>query len=286
MKFVFYIAEGKSREAPLCEAWVKGCRMTGDHVTVAPNRGDPIPADVAIMVGLKSIVLREACVAAGQRVLIFDKGYDRRDDWWRMAIDAHQPTDYLGKIPRDYARAAAQGWNPKPWRQPHPASPVIIAGGGRKYYITHDLPEPAEYVAELVRDIRAAGCTRKIWYRPKPSMSDVVPVAGTTLSRHKSIYEILDDAHALITYGSNACFEAMLAGVPSIVLGDAIAGPISSRQIDDIEDPLLAPDGGRLSLLASLAYCQFRASEIANGWGVNEIKTQLREVVSGTSRDI
>lgn len=281
MKFVFYIAEGKSREAPLCEAFVSGCRKTGDEIRVAPNRGDPVPADVAVMVGLKSIVLREACIAAGQRVLIFDKGYDRKDDWWRMAIDAHQPTEYLTTIKRDYARAAAQGWKPKPWRLALHDAPVIIAGGGRKYYITHDLPEPVEYISEIVASIRAAGCPRKIWYRPKPSMSDVMPVPGTTLSRHKSIYEILDGAHALITYGSNACFEALLAGVPSIVLGDAIAGPISSTRLEDIEDPLLASDGGRLALLASLAYCQFRASEISSGWGVDEIKTQLREVVPG-----
>jgi hypothetical protein len=286
MRFVFYIAQGKSREAPLCEAFVAGCRKTGDHITVRPNNGDPVPTDVAVMVGLKSIVLREACIAAGQRVLIFDKGYDRRDDWWRMAIDAHQPTDYLMTIRRGYQRAAAQGWDPKPWRENDPDRHVIIAGGGRKYYITHDLPEPVEYVSQMVASIRAAGCKRKIWYRPKPSMSDVVPVPGTSLSRHKTIYEILDNAHALITYGSNACFEAMLAGVPSIVLGDAVAGPISSRRLDDIEDPHLAPDGGRLSLLASLAYCQFRASEISTGWAVNEIKTQLREVVPGSSQQI
>jgi hypothetical protein len=286
VRFIFYIAEGKSREAPLCEAFVTGCRKTRDEIVVRPNRGEPVPADVAIMVGLKSIVLREACVAAGQRVLIFDKGYDRRDDWWRMAIDAHQPTAYLDKIRRPYDRAAAQGWEPAPWRQDDPERHVIIAGGGRKYYVTHDLPEPVEYVTEIVKSIRAAGCNRKIWYRPKPSMSDVVPVSGTLLSRHKSIYEILDRGHALITYGSNACFEALLSGVPSIVLGDAIAGPISSRSLDDIENPFLADDGGRLSLLANLAYCQFRASEISTGWGINEIKTQLREVVPGSPQQV
>lgn len=285
MKFVFYISDGKYKEHPLADGWVKGCSLTGNEITVVPNttRG-PIPADVAVMVGLKSIELREACLAAGQRVLIFDKGYDRKDDWWRVSIDAHQPTDYLMTLRRPDDRMRAAGWRMKPWREDSPDRHVIIAGGGRKYYDAFDLPTPEDYIAQIVADIRAVGCSRKVFYRPKPSMSDVIPVKGTTLSRHKSIYEILGNAHALITFGSNACFEAMLAGVPSIVLGDAVARPISSTSLSEIEAPRLADDGGRLSLLTSLAYCQFRVREIASGMAIDEIIAQLREVVSGTPR--
>lgn len=286
MKFVFYTAQGKYREDLLCENLVTGCRAIGDEIQVESNQSAPIDADVAVMIGLKSIKLREACVAAGQRVVIFDKGYDRKGGWWRTAIDAHQPTKYLTNLNRSYDRAASFKWNPMPWREPTNDAPVIIAGGGRKYYDVFDLPEPVEYVSQIVDGIRATGCKRKIWYRPKPSMSDITPVPGTTLSRHRFIYEILHGAHALITYGSNACFEAMLAGVPSIVLGDAVAGPISSRGVDEIGAPNLATDGGRLSLLASLAYCQFQNSEISTGWALNELKTQLREVIPGSSRQV
>jgi hypothetical protein len=112
------------------------------------------------------------------------------------------------------------------------------------------------------------------------------------LSRHKSIYQILgghaagsgDGAHALITYGSNACFEAMLAGVPSIVIGDAVMRPVSSTSLAEIERPRFASEDDRLSLLSALAYCQFRLHEIAIGAGINELKSQLREVISNISR--
>lgn len=282
MKFAFYIATGKSREAPLRDAWVAGCRAARQPIQVTTNDVvEPLDADVAIMVGMKSMELRERCKAAGQRVLTFDKGYNRKGEWWRMAIDVHQPTEYLRFIPRPTDRMDANGWKASPWREDDPSNHVIIAGGGRKYYNTHDLPDPETYVAQLVDSIRAAGSVRKIWYRPKPSMAECMPVAGTTLSRHKSIYEVLKGAHVLITFGSNACFEAALAGVPSIVLGDAVLKSISSTSLDDVEAPLMASNEERLSLLSSLAYCQFRLSEISNGTAIDEIKTQLREVVSG-----
>lgn len=283
MKIAFYISTGKSREAPLRDAWVAGCKQTGDELVVLPNNVEPIEADLAVMVGLKSIDLRFQCHAMGQRVITFDKGYDRKEDWWRASIDTHQPTRYLMQLTRTAARMNYCGWTPKPWRTIHPSHHVIIAGGGRKYYNAHDLPEPVDYVAEIVVAIRSAGCNRKIWYRPKPSMSDVLPVPGTSLSRHKTIYQILENAHALITFGSNACFEALLAGVPSIVLGDAIARPVSSVTLDEINEPFECDDQQRGRLLSALAYCQFRESELATGWGINELKTQLREVVSNLS---
>jgi hypothetical protein len=293
MKFAFYISTGKSREAPLRDAWVAGCKVTGDELVVLPNSvAEPVPADVAVMVGLKSIDFRFKCQALGQRVLTFDKGYDRKEDWWRVSIDTHQPTPYLMTLKRPDDRMRAAGWSLMPWRVSNPDSPVIIAGGGRKYYDAHDLAEPVAYIGSIVEAIRAAGCRRKIWYRPKPSMADVIPVRDTVLSRHKSIYQILgghaagsgDGAHALITYGSNACFEAMLAGVPSIVIGDAVMRPVSSTSLAEIERPRFASEDDRLSLLSTLAYCQFRLHEIAIGAGINELKTQLREVISNISR--
>lgn len=284
MKIAFYISTGKSREKPLCDAWVAGAKRTGDHLTVLPNNvPDPVEADIAVMVGLKSIDFRYRCQAMGQRVLTFDKGYDRKEDWWRVSIDRHQPTHYLMTLDRDVDRMQAAGWSPAPWRKDDLNAPVIIAGGGRKYYDAHDLAEPVEYIASLVAEIRAAGCRRKIWYRPKPSMSDVMPVPGTLLSRHKSIYEIVPGAHALVTFGSNACFEAMLSGVPSIVLGDAIARPVSSISLSEIEQPRMCPENERLSLLSTLAYCQFRLSEITTGAAIDELKAQLREIIPDLS---
>lgn len=285
MKIVFYVSQSKYKEAPLADAWVAGCARTGDEITVLPNDvPEPVEADVAVMVGLKSIDFRNRCKAMGQRVLTFDKGYARKEDWWRVSIDRHQPTHYLMTLDRPDDRMKIAGWKFKPWRAGHPDAPVIIAGGGRKYYEAHDLPEPVDYVTQIVDTIRSSGCKRKIWYRPKPSMADAWPVHGTVLSRHKSIYDVLSGAHALITFGSNACFEAMMCGVPSIVLGDAIMRPVSSVDLGAIKAPRMCPEIERVSLLSTLAYCQFRVSEIASGSAINELKAQLQEVVPDLSQ--
>jgi hypothetical protein len=280
MKVVFYYAEGKSREGPLKEAFQHACRRYRDDLVWLPNSAEtPAPADVAVMVGMKSTALRLACLAAGQRVLTFDKGYDRKDDWWRVSIDTHQPTRYLNQLRRPMDRYMEAGWNFAPWRASGSGQHVIIAGGGLKYHKVHRLPDPTDYARELARQVRDMGWSGEIFYRPKPSMPDIVPVEGTTLSRHKYIGQVLAGAHALVTFGSNACFEAMLAGVPSIVLGDAVMRPISSTQIESIMHPRLAEDGERARLLHTLAYCQFREREISKGKAWDEIKLQLREVL-------
>ncbi len=282
MKFVFYYAVGKSREGPLKEACERAAGKAGDVLEWLPNNIplDEIPdADVAIAVGMKSTTLRLACLQRGQRFLTFDKGYDRKEDWWRVAIDTHQPTRYLQTLRRPLDRYKATGWKYQPWRPSGSGKHVILAGGGLKYHRVHELPDPVDYVLELVDQVRAGGWTGEIVYRPKPSMPNIVPIVGTTLSRHKYIAEILKGAHALITFGSNASFDACLAGVPSIVLGDSVLAPISSRSIASIMHPRLAEDGERDRLLHTLAYCQFREKELANGTAWSEIKLQLREVL-------
>lgn len=77
-------------------------------------------------------------------------------------------------------------------------------------------------------------------------------------------------AHILVTHGSNACLDAMMAGIPSIILGPGVMGPISSRDLADLEHPRMAGKAERSQLLANLAYHQWTEAEMASGlaWGV------------------
>jgi hypothetical protein len=114
-----------------------------------------------------------------------------------------------------------------------------------------------------VLDIRAR-TDRPIIYRPKPSFKDAQPIEGTEFSTgDETINDALWGAHALVTHGSNACFEAALLGVPSIVLGDAVAAPISSRSLDDDREPLR---GKREQWFANLAYHQFTERSSRTAW--------------------
>lgn len=277
MKVAFYVAPGKFREETLVRAMRAGIEGAGDCFTLASNSTlEPADADVGVMVGMKASALREACVAAGQRVLVLDKGYDRKEDWWRVAIDAHQPTAYLMALSRPADRMDAAGWKLRPWRDA--GDFVLIAGGGAKYHSVWNLSPPATWAQEMVDGIRAGGWKGRILYRPKPSQPDKTMPRGAEPATIKNFTEALAGAHAVVVFGSNACFEANCAGVPSIVLGDAVMRPISSRTLDEVVTPYCADADLRVKILSNLAYCQFREREWSTGSAWLEVRRQLEEV--------
>lgn len=281
MKVVFYGAPGKFRELGIQQAIGRGVSSCGDDFRVETNSThEPVPADVAMMVGMKATGLRERCLAAGQRVIVIDKGYDRKEDWWRVSVDRHQPTDYLMSLKRPTDRRMSAGWKLRPWRAHNAGRFVLITGGGAKYHSVWNLEPPAQWATDTFRAIRAAGWQGEIQYRPKPSQPDKTVPTGCVLSKPKAFVDALEGCHAIVTYGSNACFEAMCRGVPSIVTGDAVMRPISSTLVTDVRRPYLASEDDRRQILSALAYCQFREREWSDGTAWPEMRRQLDEVPS------
>lgn len=275
MKVVF-VASDKPREAVLGEAFVAGARSHGHdaEVTRRPDGGVPpadvVDADVVAMVGVKSAAMFAANMRMGRTCLMFDKGYSRHRkdgartwEYWRVAVNAHQPTRYLPAMRMPNDRWRALGVDVRPWRQR--GAHIVLAGSSAKYHAFHGLHDPTRYAAKVAGQIRHL-TNRTVIYRPKPSWRDAVPISGTVYSgAQQSMADVLHNAWALVTHGSNACFEAMIAGVPCVVLGDAVARPISSTALQEINLPRLAEHVDRMQLLANLAYCQWTVSELASG---------------------
>lgn len=277
MKICFWHSD-KPRERLLADAFATGARLLGDEVETAYLEPEPKVADcdVACMVGVKSRELYQAHYRAGVHVIYFDKGYTRHAaagpvklwEYWRVAIDAHHPTNKLMDVNRpddrmDALKLIMGQWRPK-------GEHIVLAGSSQKYHDFYAMRPPTEYWRRVVRELRAL-TGRPIVYRPKPSWKDAVPIDGTRFSGgDESIEDVLAGAHALVTHGSNACFEAVLHGVPCVVLGEAVAKPISSTMLEDIEKPLLAPYQLRYQWLANLAYWQWTMREMSEGkaWAV------------------
>lgn len=280
----------KPRERLLSDAFLAGVRLHGDEVSTHYLPSDPetieIPPDsseVACMVGVKSGHLYRAHLRAGMRIVYIDKGYvrsreDNQEGWkyWRVSIGGHHPTKYIADAAYPSDRWEALGLGVLPWRTPDAGLHIVLAGSSEKYHQFYGLKHPTNYARKLVGKIREVS-ERKIIYRPKPSWRAAERIDGTEFSVGGSINDVLKDAHALVTHGSNACFEAMLMGVPSIIMGDAVARPISSTSVEVVEDPLLATDEERLRILQNLAYFQWTLREMAEGraWSV------LRPLVFG-----
>jgi hypothetical protein len=273
MRVVFCHSD-KPREQLLADAFADGvlrnpadtCELralTPDHAAV--------PCDVACMVGVKSRELYQNYFDQGTHVVYLDKGYTRHArpgpvkvwEYWRVALDAHHPTKQLMSTDRPADRADDLGIVLKPWRKKGGA--IVIAGSSQKYHDFYGLRHPTQWAQKLVKQIRAVAPDREIVYRPKPSWREAVPIEGTTFSRDGDIYDVLAGAWCLVTHGSNAVFEAVCEGIPTVVLGDAVSKPISSTNLEDIPNPRLATYQERHQWLANLAYWQWTMPELAAG---------------------
>lgn len=267
---VVFCHSDKDREVALAHSFLKGARRHGHTTQMIPLGDEALQAegDLVCMVGVKSKRLWEAVRARGHHTLMFDKGYSRHRganrtwEYWRLSLDAHQPTmTTLMRVDRPSDRFEAMGWELAPWREDNDG-PIVFAGSSGKYHEFYDMPEPTEWARGVIRQIRKL-TSRPIIYRPKPSWKEAVPIKGSIFSNpNETLGAQLASAWALVTHGSNACVEAAVAGIPSIVLGNAVARPISTTVLKFIEEPEMEY---REQWLANLAYQQWTEAEMASG---------------------
>lgn len=283
MKIVFYHSD-KPREELLANAFADGARSHGEEVVLRRLTEDKVVAEectLACMVGVKSRELFWNHWRAGIHTLYFDKGYSRHAlsgpvkiwEYWRVAVDSHQPTLKFQKVKRPSDRRDKLGFSFEPWRSV--GETIVIAGSSAKYHEFYGMKDPTRVTEKIIRKIKSVS-GREIIYRPKPSWKDARPIRGATFSSPaESIEDVLKRAHVLVTHGSNACFEAVVSGVPCIILGDAVAKPMSSTELDFVDNPRLASDKERNQWLSDLAYCQWTLAELASGEAWSYIKLQV-----------
>lgn len=284
MKIIFW-ASDKPHERLLADAFAVGARTHGDEVTIRPLQPEVVveDCDVACMVGVKSNETFWAHWEAKIHTVYFDKGYTRHAapgpvkvwEYWRTSIDAHQPTRMLG-VGRPHDRIEKLDLKILPWRKPSKKSHIVFAGSSQKYHNFYGLSDPTKYAKKIFANIREWNDFREIVYRPKPSWKDAVPIVGTTFStRPRNIEDELANAYCLVTHGSNACFESVLAGVPCIILGEAVAKSISSTTLESINNPKESSEEDRRQWLADLAYCQWTHREMYSGEAWNILRPQI-----------
>lgn len=272
MNILFFASE-KPREQTLAHAFTIGAERRGHTVVTCPSSDVTLGEgfDVACMVGVKSAEIWRRMQARGVRCMMFDKGYVRRKSgsswlYWRVAYGGHQPTEHTMALKYLGDRFRQLDLDVAPWRTQ--GKHILIAGSSEKYHNFYGLPSPTEYAGDIVRQLRAY-TARPVIYRPKPSWRDAVPIPGTTFSKGVSLAADLHDCHAIVTHGSNTCYEGALHGVPSVILGAGVMKRISSSKLRDIEHPLL---GRRRKVFNALAYHQWRLRELERGAAFDTIE--------------
>lgn len=284
LRVVFWRSD-KPRERILADAFCHGVRAHGDEAVEMPlawEIPDPLPeCDIACMVGVKSRRRFEAHSAAGIHTLYLDKGYIRTEaeghtkawKYWRVSLGSHHPTRYLESMHFKPDRWERLGIRFKPWAQGRKR--ILLAGSSEKYHEFYGLKHPDDYYKQIYKRICGLVNGPDVVYRPKPSYHEAKEIEGAIFSRGGTIEEALAGCGLLVTHGSNAVFEAILAGVPTLVLGDAVTRPISSTDIEDVSAPRLASDSERLRLLQALAYCQWTCDEMRSGEAWAHIKGEF-----------
>jgi hypothetical protein len=209
-----------------------------------------------------SVVLRgvtkrkhmEACRAAGRDFYYIDTGYfgnSRKKLYHRITKNEMQ---YLGPVihrPRD--RLSLTGWGARKFR---PGRNILLAPPSQKLLMCYGI-ELDQWLEETIAKMRLF-TDREIIVRSKQSRS----VRQTSDTMEMALER---DVHCLVTFSSIAAVEAVLFGKPAIVLGPSAAGPVCSKNIQDIENPYIPSLDEVEEWAAHLAYCQFTEAEMRDG---------------------
>jgi len=286
MKFVFYFAE-KGYEMALAPAMIAGAAACGDEIVLKPNaeyRGPEFDGGIICGVTKREILWDHK--AKGVPLIYEDKGYTRSrtqwkglslPTWWRMCWNAVHPTDYLMELdaPDDRLRRAGFGVSSL---KSNPDGHIVLLGSSQKFHHTEGLPHPTEWATDIIRQIENLAPGRMCIYRPKPSWAAAERIEGAEF-HHGQKTPVSDDlagAFCSITYGSIACVDSILAGVPCIVLGNGVARPVSSRSMTCINAPLWSPPERLRQWLCNLSFCQFTPPEIESGFAWSTLREQMR----------
>lgn len=286
MRITLYLTDG-TLEKRLRTALIKGFERHGEQVAYVPkHKFTPERArktDLVVFVGVKGRQIFNDCKQVGVPTLMIDKGYFHRDRYLRFSLGDYQPP-YFHALNHDSSRLERQlGIKLKPRVQN--GKLVLFAGSSDKYCLFHGLGSAHVYAHTVCTRLNElAGSSKTVVYRPKPSWwaRHVLGDAKNWIPRNvkfsgpdNTLAGLLPNTHCLVTHGSNSAIEALVHGVPVVLLSDegiSPVRPLCETKLENVLDPYWPSDEERLKIFSNLAHCQFSIDEIAGGIMWTELK--------------
>lgn len=264
------IIDNHPRSRRIGDALVEGAKRVGWIYTIINGIDESLNFDVIVGYGWCHRLSFEHYKEKGSKYIYIDLGYWNRklyrsdyNGFHKCILNNRHPTKYFRKRKRDSRRITIDAPVIRPWSSTHNDKHIILAGMSAKGALSLGL-QPMEWERRTVDKLRRI-TNRNIIYRPKPSWRGFTPIDGTYLSLDtQPISDILQNAHALVTYYSNASFDALAAGVPIYT----VEGPAKVASIDSIDNIENAGDFktiNRQQLFNDISYCHFIKDEIASG---------------------
>ena len=216
--------------------------------------------DPIVLRGILKHKLMKRCWQDQRDFYYVDTGYFGNGRWkyWHRIVKNNLQLTEIQSRPGD--RWEKHRIKFQPWRQ------------GRKIVVAAPDEKPCKfYGIDLEKWIEQTVATiQQYTDRPvvvrKRALRRIDRISTDTLAH------ALTDAHALVTFNSNAATESILLGVPVFTLAPNAAGPVGSQDLSQIETPYY-PDQDKLYAWASsLAYGQVHIDEMKDGSALEIIK--------------
>lgn len=272
MKFVFHLREPFEKQLVLAQALIKGASTHGDEIYLVHGFEQVHDVDGLVMLGIGGLGLDHARIpfdaykAAGKHVVFFDKGYTR-NDYFRVAVDAFQPTEYLMQEAYPTKRFRDMGLT-LPKHSMANRKVILFDGASEKYCAWHGFGSWYQWGVQVVEKIRRH-TQLPIVYRPRPGRNAHLEIDGVETSVNNSIQNDLARAYVVVSWGGNIGWDAVMSGTPHFAMGDSIARHVSETDWDRLDIPRLLKPNDVMTWAANVVHCQYSLPECENGmaWG-------------------
>jgi len=167
---------------------------------------------------------------------------DVPDDRWKRLVEFNPAMEYRG------------------WRRT--GSKILVVMSTEKPFQYYKQDKDA-WLKKVIKTLQKH-TDREIVFREKASRGE---------RTNNTIYDALeDDIYALVTYQSVAAIEAIQAGIPAFALAPTAADPVASKDLTQIENPVMPDEDVIQKWLNSIAYSQFSLDEIITGEAWNMVQ--------------
>lgn len=190
----------------------------------------------------------QECIKQNMPFVYIDKGYFMREHFYRITVNSFYPPAYKAS---NGTRLQTFNITIKPWLMNTSRSHIIACPQSDFHFEKNGL-----HKADWFNQVREA--VRHTKYR--------LIIKEKRTAKPLSYY--LKSAKLVISYNSNACLEAVLAGIPAICTGKSHIDCLVGRDLSYVTKPFYPEN--RLEYAQFLADNQWTLSEIASG-AANEV---------------
>lgn len=209
--------------------------------------------DPIVLRGILKHKIMKRCWEDGRDFYYVDTGYFGNGRWkqWHRIVKNNLQLTEIQNRPGD--RWEKHQIKFQPW---HKGSKIVVAAPDEKPCKFYNI-KLNEWIEQTVATLKQHTDRPVVVRQRAPKRIDRIQT--------DTLAQALTDAHALVTFNSNAATESVLLGIPVFTLAPNAAAPVGCQDLAQIETPCY-PDQDKLYAWASsLAYGQVHINEMKNG---------------------